>query len=410
MKRLGLTLLIYALFWTSVASSQDSLCQGPIQEVDLAACRENVDWLIRYAHWLSNRNRYEEAADQLERLLMLYPLYPQATELYQQALTNINTQDIFLPRTTEKSEATKNHSEGLTLYVREGYSSNLNRAPLQRNINLTFPAQTLVVDLSPQFRQQAGSATEIYLRTNTEKTLTNNLQWRVNGEIMARESAYDGYASYQGINLASSAIYTQESGSQYSASLVVNEMHYANDINVYAVQSQLHGHWGVSALCKTEAGADLLWQQQYKVSNLDSHYSGFMTGVFCQIDSNLVGFVLAGGRDWAIGQRPGGDQWRANLQLFGFWPLTAIHPNSLLKTRATYLYADDTESYSPLLSQGAKRQNNRYELGVDFEYPLDSILHNLKTVTSATWQKQDSNIGLFQINVIEVWGGVKIVW
>ena len=50
----------------------------------------------------------------------------------------------------------------------------------------------------------------------------------------------------------------------------------------------------------------------------------------------------------------------------------------------------------------------RYELGLEIELPIPELLKNLKAVTAINWQKQDSTIDIFKINILEAWLGVKI--
>jgi len=84
--------------------------------------------------------------------------------------------------------------------------------------------------------------------------------------------------------------------------------------------------------------------------------------------------------------------------------------DSFVKAYANVLQSNDTQAYSPWLSNGATKYISRVGLGLDYDWPLGVVADNWRGVASVKWQNQSSNISLFEMNTLEGWLGVRIAW
>ncbi|MDI1293002.1 MAG: hypothetical protein PSV18_09685 [Methylobacter sp.] len=375
-------------------------------------CSQKVDELVRQAASLNAGRRYTEAADLLERVLMQYPDVSGAAEQYNRALAGIDSQDVTQPQhQPSQSEVPQQPWQiNAGLQMRGGYSSNLNQAPSQSSIQLTLPSGPVTVELQPQFRQQAGFGVETQLSANAVRTLADNRQWQVRGELFNRETGYSGYADYQGTNLLTSLIQQGDGGTETGAALGFSALRYGGDVYLYTVQMMLRHAGKQGAYCKPQAGIDVLWQRQHGNPLLDSRYGGLMAGMLCNTRLGLYNAAISAGWDWASSQRPGGDQQRVKLEVAGIWLTDAIRWGSFVKARADILQSNDLQAYSPWLSHGAGRDIRRIGAGLDYDWPLTPIAGNWRGVASVQWQQQHSNISLFETDALEGWLGVRVAW
>lgn len=380
------------------------------------ACSQKVDERVRQAAALNAGRRYTEAADLLERVLMQYPDVSAAAEQYHRALAGIDSQSLIQPQPQpqppSQPEAVPPQPWQINsgLQMRGGYSSNLNQAPRQSSLQLTLPSGPVTVELQPQFRQQAGFGVETQLSANAVRTVADNRQWQLRGELFNRETGYSGYADYQGTNLLTSLIQQGDGGTETGAALGFSALRYGGDVYLYTVQMMLRHAGKQGSYCKPQTGIDLLWQRQHGNPLLDSRYTGLMAGVQCNTKLGLYNAAISGGWDWASSQRPGGDQRRVKLEVAGIWLTDALLWGSFVKARADILQSNDLQAYSPWLSQGADRDIRRLSAGLDYDWPLTQIASNWRGVASVQWQQQHSNISLFETDTLEGWLGVRVAW
>lgn len=404
--------LILLLGYGFLSIGAASTCNKPLKEESLQACSQDPDWLIRYAAMLNAKERYTEAADLLEGVLMQHPEASGAAEQYNKALAGIDSREVKQPvqQHAPLDVLPQQWQVNSSLQMRTGYSDNLNQAPTQPNIQLTLPAGPVAVELQPQFQRQAGFGVESQLASNAMRRLTDKLQWQVRGELFGRETEYGGYASYQGTNLLTTLTQNEDDGRETGLALGFNALRYDADVYLYAGQLMLRHSGKKWGYCQPQIGGDFLWQRQHGRPILDSRYTGLIAGLACDTTIGFYSAVLSGGWDWASGQRPGGDQGRGKLEVNGIWAADAINQNSFVKAYANIFESNDTQSYSPWLSSGATRYISRLGVGLDYDWPLNVIADNWRGVTSVKWQHQNSNISLFEMDTFEGWMGVRVVW
>ena len=375
-----------------------------------SSCHKSPEQQVQMAAELNAKQHYIQAADLIERLLMQYPQTPGAAQQYQFALegmegkhpVSINVQSLQHQSVWQINTA---------MQLRTGYSSNLNQAPSSSSVQLTLPTGPISLNLLPQFQQIGGVAGETLLSANAVRGFANKLQWQVKGDLYARETGSGGYADYQGTNLLSSLMRQHDNGSETTVAMAFNALHYNVDAYLFASQLMLRHTSGTQHLyCKPQTGTDLLWQRQQSNPLLDSHYTGLMIGALCDTPFGFYNINLGAGWDWAASERLGGDQLRGKLDVTGIWNIPYIIETSYLKTTVSYQESKDMHAYSPWLNYGATRQLSRIGFGLDYDWPLEVIVHNWRGVASVKWQNQDSNISLFTMNTLEGWLGVRTAW
>lgn len=396
-----------------LSMSTANACDKALNEDSLQACSQDPDWLVRYAASLNVKKRYTEAADLLEGVLMQYPEAGGAVEQYNRALAGIDSQNGAYPKIQPVQPSVPPQQQwqiSTGLQIRSGYSDNLNQAPSQPSIQLTLPSGPVAVELQPQFRKQAGFGVESQLTANAMRTMADRLHWQVTGEFFNRQTEYGGYADYQGTNLLTSLMQNDDDGRETGGALRFGALRYGGDVYLYTGQLMLRHTGKKWGYCKPQIGGDFLWQRQDGRPLLDSRYAGLMTGVVCDTKAGLYSAAISAGWDWATSQRPGGDQRRGKLELTGVWFTDVMIKDSFVKAYANVLQSNDTQAYSPWLSNGATKYISRVGLGLDYDWPLGVVADNWRGVASVKWQNQSSNISLFEMNTLEGWLGVRIAW
>lgn len=354
-----------------------------------------------------------EVLDQLERQIMLTPQYQKLATYYSKLLHAIENNSAQLNETRNQAlieTTTQNWQFQREVQVKEGYSSNFNRAPISSSFVLTIPNNPLLVQLDPRFQAQAGMGTDIQGEIKAYNSVSETLDWQLAGNGQVRQTEFDGYANYQAAALSSSWIHKNTSNSADIAVVGGNVVRYDNDVKIYLTQTQLKRLWHLNKQCDLWAGADGYWQKGEQVANLSGVYAGGSSGIRCNRIDYTYQFNLSSGEDFALENRLGGGQWRSRLMGQIVVPAENWLKGSAFKLSAAATYSQDEQSYSLLLNNNAIRQYRRYEASIEYEFLLLEPLKNLKTVSSLQWQKQDSNIDLFRSEVYEAWLGFRWKW
>ena len=383
-------------------------CQG----LSPSECQEQQQLLKAFDVKLQNE-ALAEVLDQLERHIMLKPQHFRLVELYSKLLHTVENTSVEINnarnQVMEESSAWGWRFQR-EVQVKEGYSSNFNRAPITSNFVLTIPNNPLLVQLDPKFRAQAGMGTDMQGELKAFKHVSDALDWQLAGNAHFRQTEFDGYANYQAGDLSSSWIRKNSDQSADIAVLGGNLVRYGNDVKIYLAQTQLKRLWHWNGQCDLWAGTDGYWQKGEQVANLSGVYAGGSAGMRCDRSDYAYQFNLSSGEDFALENRLGGGQWRSRLMGQMIVPTEKWVKEGVLKLTAAATYSQDEQSYSQLLNNNAIRQYRRYEASIEYEFLLLEQIKNIKAVSSLQWQKQDSNIDLFKSAVYEAWLGFKWKW
>lgn len=398
-----LKILVLALVCSSPSPSVASSCTQQ-------SCGDAVEAQVRQAAALNADRHYTEAADLLERLLMQHPDHADALVQYSLALAGLDAAMGLVHGQPQSDSRSRDWQVNTGLQLRGGYSSNLNQAPSHSTLQLTLPSGPIALELLPQFHRQNGFGSEAQLSGNAVRTNANGLQWQVRGELFNRQTDYGGYADYQGSNLLTSLMQHGKDGAETGVALGFNALRYDSDVYLYTGQVMLRHAGAKGSYCQPQGGVDLLWQRQHRIPLLDSRYAGLMAGLLCDTRLGLYNASISGGWDWATSLRPGGDQLRGKLELTGIWSTDMLSQDSFIKASASMLHSHDQQAYSAWLDNGATRYVSRFGTGLDYDWSLKWVADNWRGVASVKWQSQNSNISLFQMDTLEGWLGVRMVW
>ena len=410
----------------------------------VALCQKDAMFLATLGQRLNDEGRYLEAADHLERALMLDANLKDAQLSYAIALTGsgdalsaaalleqmlsdpglpealrplIQTQKAALAEVAVASQFASISGSypnawqsRFTLAARVGYDSNLMGSPNLGSLALTLSGQTLVLALDESYLARGGSYTRADVQLDLHRNAPDGSRWDA---VASLRSRYSPALAEAGSTQADLLIERSQSlpgalGSYFNASASALEskagMHYtAASVAVGAV-------WrggGVGG-CQARAGAE--WQQRNYLTNpvLSGRYAGLAGYWSCQQPTGfqwLIGLKM--GRDAAQDPaRPGGDQSQSSVRLAGYLPLATTGQRGLLldfeQSQQT-----DASGYSPIIDDGSIRSVSRRAARLEYQQTLAvgaQWLLGLERVA------QSSSVTLFQQDNWGAYGGLRVSW
>ena len=407
-------------------------------------CQRDALFLATLGQKLNGDGRYLEAAEHLERALMLDPGLKDAQLSYAIALTGSGDMlsatalleqllgDPDLPPALrpliEKQKAALAQVIGgagpiplvgaypgvwqsrLTMAARIGYDSNLLGSPNLDSLALTLSGQTLVLALDESYLARGGSYSRVDAQIDLQRNATDGSRWDAMASLRSRYSAAVAEAGSNQLDLLLERSHSAPGalGSYLSATASALEskagMHYtAAGLAAGAV-------WRASSVggCHARVGAE--WQTRNYLTNpvLSGRYSGVAAYWSCAQAPGLQWLVgLKLGRDAAQDpSRPGGDQSQASLRLTGFVPLSAWRPGGLLldfeQSQQT-----DASGYSPIIDSGSVRSLSRRTARLEYQQAIASAT---QWVLGAERVAQSSSLPLFQQDSWGAYSGVRVSW
>lgn len=385
----------------------------------LHQCQYQAPWLAAMGTTLNRLGRYAQAAEYLERALLLEPQHTSVQMEYAIALAGGADQPSALallhalradasltPQMRQAVEQqiarwTASSPQGGSrsyVQVRLGRDSNLLGAPNLGSLTLTLPGQTLQLPLDASYLQRSGNYRRLDAGWNIQQGA-----WQAAVNASGRDSPQEPTAALQQIQAAgehtgpghyasASAAYLQsQAGTRYRA------------LGLAAGRQWDNARPGSTrSACRSRAGAQ--WQQRTLVNSpsLSGHYGGLAWQRTCEPGASApqAGALQAWqwsaswGRDLPTqAGRPGGAQQQASLRLLALGAGAAPGQQWLLD--AELYRQQDTRGYSPLLQNNARRHLTRLALRAEYALPLpDAPAWQL--MVGAEWQQQQSNLPLFQ--------------
>lgn len=399
-----------ALQATTAQQLQQAL---PAELGKLANCQYDSQWLGWVGWSLNQVARYGEAAEYLERSLMLRPdalhvqldyaiaLAGSGDGLASIQLMQSLLQQPHLPpllRTTLLHEIARwsGRPQGWQhrwqIANRIGYDSNLLGTPDISTLTITSQGQNIPLPLDASYRRQPGN----YARTDLSWSAYQG-PWQLSASVGARAS------SRQGAGLGQGQATAEYQAPRYYVGASLAALNTSAGTR-YRAAGLAAGLQGIAANCSTRAGAELQkrWLQNNTV--LSGHYTGLLLQHTCEADT---------GQPWPWGLQV----WQASLRWGQDHPHYSLRPGGLQNQTAARLLAlgrgwaaqhqwlvdaeafqqADTNGYSPLLSNGARRRIARVALRAEYSWPLrlqpDSTW---QLALGMEWQRQRANMALFQ--------------
>jgi len=410
LKGIGIFLcFVLALGGLSPVWAQQNACASG--ELSTCQCTQDSENTLNKARSLVAKSRWVEAADLLEGVLMRCPEADSVFIYYSDLLTQLT--DSQQSQTSLDGESVEDFDWQWQkrLGVQSGYSDNLSRAPTQSTVVLNVANNPVALDLMPDFKVHSGFSSLVNAGVSAYKRLAPTADWRLQGDLVSRLSGDGGYADYQRLHLLSTFNYQADALLAHGVTVGFDVLRYQNDQYFAVVEAQFEQRWRLNDACYLISGEDFAWQRQLDLSVMDGYYAALRGGVSCLSQGALYQLEAATGGDWGERLRPGGTRWRNFVRASALWPLDNVVQGSVLRAVGQYSQVNDAKQYSVLLGAGKKRQIQQFLLKTSYQWP---IIQNqgglLSGQVDLSWQEESSNMALFGVDYLELWGGVNFKW
>ncbi len=350
------------------AALQRMLAQLPL-------CQKDAIFLAALGQLLNRQERYLEAADHLERALMLEPDLKDAQLSYAIALTGsgdvvsaqalidnlLNDADLpaaLRPLIARQKAMLASASvvadpyawqKRFTLATRLGYDSNLLGSPNLSSLALNLFGQTIVAQLDESYLARAASYARADAQLEFSRTAPDGARWDAVASLRARTSPSIPTAGSNQVDLLleRSTILTSQASTSGGASPSGNGNGNGNGNGtgtgsyVTATVSSLRsnagtrftalgfsGGWGIAwhsaaaGTCQSRAGMEFQERKYQDNEVLSGRYTGASLSWSCESTSGAQLLLnLKAGYDQAQDpSRPGGDQQQASLRVGAYLP------------------------------------------------------------------------------------------
>lgn len=442
--------LLLGLLMTGQARAQDvSVCasaDAPLQRLldAVPQCQKDALFLTTLGQKLNGEGRYVEAADHLERALMLDPGLKDAQLSYAVALTGsgdllsatallgqllgdpalppalrplIERQQLALAQAMGAGDPKAllgaylgGWQSRFTLAGRMGYDSNLLGSPNLDSLALTLSGQTLVLALDESYLARGGSYGRVDAQIDLQHSAADGTRWDVMASLRSRYSAAVAEAGSNQFDLLLERSQNQPGalGSYFGATASALDskagMHYT------AVGLAAGTVWRANALggCQVRVGAE--WQARNYLTNpvLSGRYGGAVAYWSCAQAPGLQWLVgLKTGRDAAQdAARPGGDQRQTSLRWTGFLPFSTRRQAGLLLD-LEQSQQTDASGYSPIIDSGSIRSLARRAARMEYQQSFSTASQWLLGVERVA---QSSSLPLFQQDSWGAYSGFRVSW
>lgn len=400
---------------TQIPENMDARA-ATLHQLDARAteCSQDAPWHAQRGAVLLALGREAEAAESLERALLLDPNHAGARVDYADALarlgdtraaTELAASLLTLP---DLPGAARRHLEqGMSTWGQEqssrpspwqtrveltpqiGWERNLNGGPATDAILLTLPEGTISLPLARAQRPQAGAANQTSADLQALRTLSSDWSLFTRGQLRLRDSA-GAQSDYLLSNVETYLLHRRNSG---ELSLQLSRLdqlfggkHLLSETRLVAQ------HLWLGEVCRPRLGIDGGRRDYPGAAILDGDQFGIHLGLLCargawRLDTDLR---LAEDTPRHAG-RPGGSQEWMELQISAVWQAEGYR----VKSDVGISQIRDDEGYSPLLSYNETRRIRRQSLRLEFIKPLTP---RWDATVSAEHFRQQSNLRLFELN------------
>ena len=392
-------------------------------EVFRESCSNRVDYLWYRGVLLLSLGRGRDAAEVLERAVLLQPDFPGIQLDFAQALAAsgdrlsagslierlLLRQDIhsgFRQILEREKEALRRTRTPLTLKASSqlGYETNLNSAPNSRFFTLTSGGGPVVLELDESGRKRSGVAWLNAMGLQSNGMLGNPSEGSFASlDVRSRTSA--GGTDY--LQLGALAVF-QRRIDLLRHSFIVDFRPSFNRIQFggQTIFGGLGFQTGLEAAswlgCPIRFGPDFERREFPQATTNNGHFYAVFGALRCS--TSLVDYALqlrVGLDDAEHLRRPGGDQRRQELTFIGSRIIWGGIKADFIGSVAR---ANDSVPYSALLSQGAVRRLNRILVRLEVGGPIGGTLGWYGSLERG---RQGSNLELFQTAYNAVFFGLK---
>lgn len=396
-----------------------------LRQADVYAglCANDAGWFAERGALLLSVGRYAEAAESLERAILLAPGHAGARIDYADALAALGDTagalalaDSLLALPELPLRARK-HLQARAEVWREtagpvapagqyqvdlglqfGWESNLNGGPAADSIVLTPPEGPVRLPLDGSLHPRSGLASLLDLDARALHSL--NAEWLVlgHGQLRLRD-APNSVSDYLLSQADVSLIRRRRDGDlAFQASLLnqnLGSLHLLEESRLIAQYT-----WS-GERCRPSVGADVAARSYPAAPLLDGTQYGLRLGLQCTDGDWRVSSDLRVAEDHAHSpDRPGGRQQWAELHLGGVWQGTQGSVKADLNLGAV----NDADGYSSLLASNASRHVWRSAARIELARPLT---RHWELGASLEYFRQQSNIGLFGLDNTGLYFGAR---
>lgn len=398
-----------------------TVAAGSIEQSTLNACLKDGAYFAAIGARLNRERRYAEAADALERSLMLTPDNLDAAIEYAIALSGIG--DIrsslallgdllanpLLPgdlRTTLEAErriaASGEWTQRALVGVRFGRDSNLLGAPNLSSLALTTSAGVLQLPLTEAYRARSSGFSRFDLEAEARREAPDGEQLNFYASMHRRHSPGLSLADYQ--QYAAVAEYSDHKAAAGPyANLAASQFRSFNGV-LYKVAAFAVGAGApVAGHCVGRLGGSVETRGYPVNTLLDSRYAGVTAAVSCPRPLAWTANFRIGRESAREDARPGGDQAQAEVRLSALYPVGS----GVLVGDGQSGYYRDARGYSPLLENGKVRALRRQTAVVEYRYPIGTHGH---IALGGEWVDQQASLDLFRFRSRGAYLATRLAW
>jgi len=371
--------------------------------------KQEIEIMLQTANHLMLEQRYQEAADILEKILMIDSTPSGVIKTYQQALKAIEQQTENFGSQVQKTEGWGVHGK---LSVSTGWGDNLNRAPTDKNIEITSgEGESALLELCEECQPHSGFGVEVNANILGVKKLNNTDNIKLSLQIQNRTTDKNNFTDYWRINPGISIQHQLKSGAELGVAFFSDVLQYDNKAMFYSLDLISRYAWKNNQTCRSQMGVDIQWNHQKNNQLFDSVYGGGAAATNCYWWGGVYRLGLSVGNEWALDdRRPGGGQQRVLVQLSHDRAANWLREQDRVNIYIHLEHRRDQRGYSTFLENGLKRKLNRLVMGGEYRFPVTYKQTPWWLIMEVEWQKQYSNIQLFEYVALEVWLGFEVLW
>lgn len=388
-------------------------------DLQRAHCLQNADWYAQRGALLLALGHASEAAESLERAILLAPDHAGARMDYADALAALGDMEsasalaeslLALPGIPAAARDHLVARLGLWQvpkpdwqFIRElgaglAWESNLNGGPVASTIGLTLPEGLLNVEVLPGERPQSGFADSYDVGITALRRLGGDSQLLLRTQVRGRDAsgASNDYLLAQFDVSLVRPLADAERIVQFSH----NEQIFGGH-RLLAETRVLAQHQWLLAPCAPALGADASLRRFPATHVLDSHQLAFRLGAQCRQGGWQANAQLRLALDEPLdADRPGGRQQWAELRLGAAWQ--GIRYGARLDVGMGYI--GDRNGYSPFLDAGQVRTVLRRAARVELTRALD---RHWELAASIDWFRQRASLAIFEIDNLGLYFGAR---
>ena len=392
-----------------------------LHALDLQArqCTHDADWHAQRGALLLALGRAAEAAEALERAILLAPNHAGARVDYADALALLGDVDsaralaeALLSQADVPVAARQHLLAGLQRWQLSQsawqfaamlgaglmWESNLNGGPADSNLLLTLPEGVLNVQLVPEAQPQSGFARLYHVGASASRPLAAERQLLLRTQLRWRDAAAAGN-DYQTAQFDATLVQPGAHG-ELAAQLSHGEQHFAGARLLGETRLLAQYQWRISP-CAPVLGADAAWRRFPSAAILDGEQLALRLGAHCSRAPWRTDAQLRLALDRPLDpDRPGGRQRWAELRLGAGWQ----GERYAARLEFNLDHVADHQGYSPLLGAGRVRKVFRQALRAELVRVLDP---HWELGASIDYFRQRASLALFEVDNVGLYFGAR---